>query len=144
MRMYLKRTMMTYWLVVWCIANIYGVVDTKTVICSRAEVHQNDKNTKVQQETRLRYSRERLMYFLRLYFCCKSTKVQKYKKYKINSGKDGPLICWQDNALSFGMSWGPCGPFLVSINFVAPTSLLSYLVLVPGTPQNLEALRYCR
>ena len=38
------------------------------------------------------------------------------------------LICWQDNALSFGISWGPYDHFLVSINFVAPTTMS---ILVP-------------
>ena len=42
------------------------------------------------------------------------------------------LICWRDNALSFDISWGPYDHFLVSINFVAPTTM-SILVPVPHT-----------
>ena len=69
---------------------LYGVVDTNTVTGSRVEIHQNDKSTKVQQDSRRWYSRERHVYFLCSYFCCQGTKVQKYKKYKKNPGRMGP------------------------------------------------------
>jgi hypothetical protein len=42
---------------------LYGVVETKTVIRSRVEIHQNDRSTKVQQDTGLWFSRERHVYF---------------------------------------------------------------------------------
>ena len=58
------------------------------MIRSRAEKHQNDKNTKVQQETKVGFGilgRDTCTF----YACTFAAKAQ---KYKINSGKDGPLV----------------------------------------------------